>query len=119
MIVSDKNETKPKKEAKKSVKIAEENTPEPVAEAQSVNDLDEQTRLENLRKLSQKKKSPKSPNPKSPKSGKKSTTWDPVVYGGKLSKEEMEKLDRTVGKPTDADVEEMEKLDRTVGKPTD
>ena len=103
MIVSDKNETKPKKEAKKSVKIAEENIPEPVTEAESVNDLDEQTRLENLRKLSQKKKSPKSPNPKSPKSGKKSTTWDPVLYGGKLSKEQMNSLDRTVGKPSESE----------------
>jgi len=103
MIVSDKNEVKPKKEAKKSVKIAEETIQETETVAQSVNDLDEQTRLENLRKLSQKKKSPKSPNPKSPKSGKKSTTWDPVVYGGKLSKEEMNSLDRTVGKPTESE----------------
>jgi len=103
MIVSDKNEIKPKKEAKKSVKIAGETIQETETVAQSVNDLDEQTRLENLRKLSQKKKSPKSPNPKSPKSGKKSTTWDPVVYGGKLSKEEMNSLDRTVGKPTESE----------------
>jgi len=103
MIVSDKNEAKPKKDSKKSVKIAEESIPETVTVAKSVNDLDEQTRLENLRKLSQKKKSPKSPNPKSPKSGKKSTTWDPVVYGGKLSKEEMNNLDRTVGKPQEAE----------------
>lgn len=103
MIVSDKNEAKPKKDSKKSVKIAEESIPETVTVAKSVNDLDEQTRLENLRKLSQKKKSPKSPNPKSPKSGKKSTTWDPVVYGGKLSKEEMNNLDRTVGKPQESE----------------
>merc|ERR1711872_244911 len=104
MIVSDKNEAKPKKEQKKSVKIAaEETVAETTMTAQSVNDLDEQTRLENLRKLAQKKKSPKSPNPKSPKSGKKSTTWDPVVYGGKLSKEEMNSLDRTVGKPTESE----------------
>jgi hypothetical protein len=41
--------------------------------------------MENFRKLSQKKKTLKSPNPKSPKGGKKSTTWDPVVYEGKLS----------------------------------
>merc|ERR1719233_2290806 len=95
---------KPKKEGKKSVKIAAEETiQETETVAQSVNDLDEQTRLENLRKLSQKKKSPKSPNPKSPKSGKKSTTWDPVVYGGKLSKEEMNNLDRTVGKPQESE----------------
>merc|ERR1719320_11060 len=49
------------------------------------------------------KKSPKSPNPKSPKSGKKSTTWDPVLYGGKLSKEQMNSLDRTVGKPSESE----------------
>jgi len=103
MIVSDKNEAKPKKDVKKSVKISEESIPETVTVTKSVNDLDEQTRLENLRKLSQKKKSPKSPNPKSPKSGKKSTTWDPVVYGGKLSKEEMNNLDRTVGKPQESE----------------
>eukprot|EP00092_Neocalanus_flemingeri_P036018 GFUD01039217.1.p1 GENE.GFUD01039217.1~~GFUD01039217.1.p1 ORF type:complete len:650 (-),score=183.91 GFUD01039217.1:655-2346(-) len=102
MIVSDKNESKndskSKKEQKKSVKIAEE---ENIQEfSQPENDLDEQTRMENLRRLSQKaSKSPKSPNPKSPKTGKKSTTWDPVVYGGKLSKAEMNNLDRTVGKP--------------------
>jgi len=104
MIVSDKNEVKPKKEGKKSVKIAaEESIQETATVAQPVNDLDEQTRLENLRKLSQKKKSPKSPNPKSPKGGKKPSTWDPVVYGGKLSKEEMNSLDRTVGKPAESD----------------
>ena len=101
MIVTDKNDskndTKSKKDQKKSVKIAEETVQE---FCEPENDLDEQKRMENLRKLSQKaKKSPKSPNPKSPKSGKKSTTWDPVVYGGKLSKAEMENLDRTVGKP--------------------
>jgi len=103
MIVSDKNEVKPKKDSKKSVKIAEESIPETVTVAKPVNDLDEQTRLENLRKLSQKKKSPKSPNPKSPKSGKTRTIWDPVVYGGKLSKEEMNNLDRTVGKPQESE----------------
>ena len=101
MIVTDKNDskndTKSKKDQKKSVKIAEETVQE---FCEPENDLDEQKRMENLRKLSQRaKKSPKSPNPKSPKSGKKSTTWDPVVYGGKLSKAEMENLDRTVGKP--------------------
>ena len=36
-------------------------------------------------------KSTKSPNMKSPKAGKgkKSTTWDPVLYGGKVNKEEV------------------------------
>jgi len=103
MIVSDKNEVKSKKDQKKSVKIQEEILHETEAAAQSVNDIDEQTRMENLRKLSQKNKNPKSPNSKSPKSGKKSTTWDPVVYGGKLSKTEMNNLDRTVGKPSDSE----------------
>jgi len=103
MIVTDKNETKnenkSKKEQKKAVKIADDKIQEL---SQPENDLDEQTRMENLRKLSQKtKKGQKSPNPKSPKVGKKSTTWDPVVYGGKLSKAEMDNLDRTVGKPPD------------------
>ena len=103
MIVSDKNETKSKKDQKKSVKIHDEIVHETAASAQSVNDLDDQTNMENLRKLSQKKKNPKSPNPKSPKSGKNSTTWDPVVYGEKLSKTEMNNLDRTVGKPSDSE----------------
>ena len=60
MIVSGENEGKPMKEPKKSLKIAEESNQEM---AQFINDLDEQTRMKNLRKLSQKKKSPKSPNP--------------------------------------------------------
>ena len=61
-------------------------------------DLDEQVRMENLKKLSMGKgrggKSSKSPNMKSPKTGKAgktgkiSTTWDPVLYGGKVNKEE-------------------------------
>ena len=57
MIVSDENEGKPRKEQKKSVKIAEESFQET---AQSVKDKDEQTRMENLKKLSKKKKSAKS-----------------------------------------------------------
>ena len=57
--------------------------------------MDEQIRMENLKKLSMGKgrggKSTKSPNMKSPKAGKgkKSTTWDPVLYGGKVNKEEV------------------------------
>merc|ERR1712107_893777 len=76
-------------------------------------DLDEQVRMENLKKLSMGKgrggKSSKSPNMKSPKAGKAgktgkiSTTWDPVLYGGKVNKEEAKLLDRTVGKPEDQD----------------
>jgi len=105
------NKSKPKKEPKKSVKITEEKVqevyqPEEVIEDDDSADIiDEQTRLENLRKLSQKsKKSPKSPTPKSPgkgKAGKVGTTWDPVMFGGKISKEMMENIDRTQGKPGD------------------
>ena len=65
--------------------------------------------MENLKKLSMGKgrggKSTKSPNMKSPKpgKGKKPTTWDPVLSGGKVNKEEAKMLDRTVGKPEDQD----------------
>ena len=110
MIMSpdSENKSKPKKENKKSVKIAEETVEEeyqpdePIVEENS-NELDEQTRLENLRKLSQRgktPKSPKSPTTKSPKTGK-CIMWDKVRFGGKISKEEMASLDRTVGKPED------------------
>merc|ERR1740131_516062 len=46
-------------------------------------------------------KSPKAG--KAGKTGKISTTWDPVLYGGKVNKEEEKMLDRTVGKPEDQD----------------
>jgi len=111
MIVTPENDnkSKPKKESKKSVKIMEDKV-EDVLEPNTTNDeangdeLDEQTRLENLRKLTQKgnKKSPKSPTPKSPGKIKKPTAWDPVTFGGKVSKETLASLDRTVGKPGDA-----------------
>jgi len=91
---------------KKSVKIVER--AEEPQEVEPEEDLDEQIRMENLKKLSMGKgrggKSTKSPNMKSPKAGKagkKSTTWDPVLYGGKVNKEEAKMLDRTVGKPED------------------
>jgi len=109
MIVSDndaKTTGKSKKENKKSVKISEDKIEEIEAEEEISVDqgLDERTIQENLKMLSQKKgkKSPKSPNPKSPgKEGKKATTWDSVVFGGKISKEAERQLDRTVGKPSD------------------
>jgi len=92
-----------KEQKKKSVKIAER--AEEPQEVEPEEDLDEQIRMENLKKLSMGKgrggKSTKSPNMKSPKAGKKSTTWDPVLYGGKVNKEEAKQLDRTVGKPED------------------
>jgi len=113
MIVKNKGEDKEgqggskKEQKKKSVKIAER--AEEPQEVEPEEDLDEQIRMENLKKLSMGKgrggKSTKSPNMKSPKSGKgkKSTTWDPVLYGGKVNKEEAKMLDRTVGKPEDQD----------------
>jgi len=109
MIVTDNNDAKStgkgKKENKKSVKITEERVEEVADEAPAeATGLDDRTIQENLRKLAQKssKKSPKSPNPKSPgKEGKKATTWDSVVFGGKVSKEVERQLDRTVGKPSD------------------
>jgi len=95
-----------KEQKKKSVKIAER--AEEPQEVEPEEDLDEQIRMENLKKLAMGKgrggKSTKSPNMKSPKAGKagkKSTTWDPVLYGGKVNKEEAKMLDRTVGKPED------------------
>lgn len=98
---------KPKKEPKKSVKI-EEKVEEVYIPEEAIEEdesaIDEQTRQENLRKLSQKgmgKKSPKSPTPKSPKKGKTATTWDPVQFGGKISKNEMANIDRSQGKPGD------------------
>jgi len=116
MIVSDKNDTKvdskPKKDqAKKSKAEVVLSEPVPVVSYKKDDeaDLDEQKRMENLRALSSKrgvKGGPKTPNPKSPKTGgKKSTSWDPVVYGGKISKAEADKLDRTVGKPGDSVVD--------------
>jgi len=99
--------SKPKKESKKSVKIEEKveevyiHDDEPIEEDDST--IDEQTRQENLRKLSQKgmgKKSPKSP--KSPKKGKIGTSWDPVQFGGKISKADMANIDRSQGKPGDS-----------------
>merc|ERR1712223_1744307 len=100
-----------KEQRKKTVKIAER--AEEPQEVEPEEDLDEQIRMENLKKLSMGKgrggKSSKSPNIKSPKAGKAgktgkiSTTWDPVLYGGKVNKEEAKMLDRTVGKPEGQD----------------
>ena len=96
-----------KEQKKKSVKIVER--AEEPQEVEPEEDLDEQIRMENLKKLSMGKgrggKSTKSPNMKSPKpgKGKKPTTWDPVLSGGKVNKEEAKMLDRTVGKPEDQD----------------
>jgi fructose-1-phosphate kinase PfkB-like protein len=54
-IVSDKKDAKKEIKSKKEQKKSEENIQETT---QSVNDLDEQTIMENFRKLSQKMKSP-------------------------------------------------------------
>jgi len=116
MIVSNKNDTKSDKskkeqkklEAKKSVKINEEPEIEEtydIPEKKEDDELDEQQRLKNLQALAGRKKSSsaKSPNARSPKNkkGKEGTKWDNVQFGGKLSKSEAEKLDRTQGKPED------------------
>jgi len=114
MIIKNKDgETRKdsKKDQKKTVKMAEERE-----EVEPEVDLDEQVRLENLKKLSMGKrlgKSPKTTNPKSPKnSKKKSTTWDPVLYGGKINKDEAARLDRTVGhQPVDGEVTDREEVD--------
>ena len=114
MIVKNKDGELTKKEAKKelqkkTVKMAEEVVEEAVEEADPEDDLDERARLENLRKLGKKMgKSPKTPNPKSPKNGraKIETKWDPVLYGGKINKEEAKRLDRTVGKPGEDEVQD-------------
>lgn len=98
-----KKEAKKEQQQKKTVKMADMEETVEVEEADPEDDLDERARLENLKKLGKKMsgKSPKTPNPKSPKNSKAkmSTTWDPVLYGGKINKEEAKRLDRTVGKP--------------------
>jgi len=110
MIVKNKDgETK--KESKKEQKKEQKRIAEEIQEVEPEIDLDEQVRMENLKKLSMGKKlvkSPKAPNPKSPNGKKKSRTWDPVLYGGKINKEEAAKLDRTVDKPGEAGEEECD-----------
>merc|ERR1719334_3030384 len=97
------NKKESKKETKKIVEEAQEPEPE--------EDLDELNIKENLKKLSMGKKLVKSPSAakmKSPKSKKKSTTWDPVAFGGKINKDEAARLDRTVGKPLEEGEEERD-----------
>jgi len=121
MIVSEKNDSKvetksnkeqsKKSEVKKSVTVNEE----PVMQesvSPSPAELEEQQRLKNLEALAKRKGGPKTPNAKSPRSkkGKEPVTWDPVLFGGKLSKAEAEKLDRTVGKPDENQVDLQEGL---------
>jgi len=116
MIIKNKDgegKKETKKEQKKTVTMKVEEVME--LEASPEDDLDEEARMENLKKLSMGKKggkNPKSPNPKSPKnSKKKSTTWDPVLYGGKINKDEAARLDRTVGKPSEGEVPDGEEVD--------
>jgi len=121
MIVSEKNESKvetkskkeqsKKSEVKKSVTVNEEPVMQESA-SPSPEELEEQQRLKNLEALAKRKGGPKTPNAKSPKSkkGKVDTTWDPVLFGGKLSKAEADKLDRTVGKPDENQVDLQEGL---------
>jgi len=123
MIVSDKNESKTeksKKEQKKSeVKKTVTMNDDPIVE--DVNDnlpekeeddeLDEAQRQKNLQALASRKKSgPKTPNARSPKNkkGKEERKWDTVQFGGKVSKADADKLDRTVGKPEENIVDHHE-----------
>jgi len=106
MIVTDKNGVD--KENRKPVK----NTPKQAVEIQKPaadeDVLNEATIRENMEMLARKgkggkKKSPKTPGAKSPSgkkgAGKSNTTWDPVLFGGKVKGDD--NLDRTKGKPDD------------------
>jgi len=80
-------------------------------------DIDEETIRKNREKLfaAGGKKTPKTPNPKSPKqvkTGKKSTTWDPVMFGGQAA--DAATLDRCKDKPADEAVDLSER--KFVGK---
>jgi len=106
MIVTDKNGVD--KENRRPVK----NTPKQAVEIQKPaadeDVLNEATIRENMEMLARKgkggkKKSPKTPGAKSPSgkkgAGKSNTTWDPVLFGGKVKGDD--NLDRTKGKPDD------------------
>lgn len=119
MIKSSKYDTADSKKQQQTKKTAggKENT-RPAAEAAvataaaaaSEDDddaMDEETLRKNREKLFSGggKKTPKTPNaaksPKGTKVGKKSTTWDPVMFGGEGAKINAASLDRTRDKPSD------------------
>lgn len=111
MIVKNKDGEQAKKDGKKESKKEPKKTLEEPQELEPEEDLDELNIKENLKKLSMGKKLVKSPSAakmKSPKSKKKSTTWDPVAFGGKINKDEAARLDRTVGKPLEEGEEERD-----------
>lgn len=110
MIVKNK-EGETKKDNKKDQKKDQKKIAEEAQEVEPEEDFDEQNLKENLKKLSMGKKLIKSPSAaklKSPKSKKKSTTWDPVLYGGKINKDEAARLDRTVDKPLEEGEEDRD-----------
>jgi len=80
-------------------------------------ELDEETMRRNREKLFNGKKSgknvssPKPANAKSPKAGKAGTSWDPIVFGGKMDKDATKTLDRTKDKPGD-EVVNVDQADR-------
>eukprot|EP00088_Acartia_fossae_P032063 TRINITY_DN3287_c0_g1_i1.p1 TRINITY_DN3287_c0_g1~~TRINITY_DN3287_c0_g1_i1.p1 ORF type:complete len:647 (-),score=238.60 TRINITY_DN3287_c0_g1_i1:552-2492(-) len=128
MIKSDKNETiqlskKAEKKAAKAAAAAAGNNNDVASPQQQAppspnvnghsdggygddgDELDEETIRNNRQKLfSGGKKSSKTSNAKSPKpgkTGKTGTTWDPIMFGGKVSSTEAKSLDRTKDRPED------------------
>jgi len=127
MIKSSKNDTiqLTKKQQKKAAKM--EKLPEPEPEEESEEEEEQENggmtaaelEAEEIRKNREKMfsggkppKTPKTPKSvKSPKAGKKSTTWDPVMFGGQAKDMKNLNLDRTVGKPP-ADIDMVDVVDR-------
>jgi len=127
MIKSSKNDTiqLTKKQQKKAAKM--EKLPEPEPEEESEEEAEQENggmtaaelEAEEIRKNREKmfsggkpQKTPKTPKSvKSPKAGKKSTTWDPVMFGGQAKDMKNLNLDRTVGKPP-ADIDQVDVVDR-------
>jgi len=105
LIITDKNSTETNQKAAKN---ATKQTVEPTKSAIETEGLDEATIRNNMQNLAMKKKSqvksPKTPgSAKSPsgKKGKTGTTWDNVVFGGKVKNEP--NLDRSKDKPGDGE----------------
>lgn len=95
--------SKKQKEVKKAAAVSSKDKENSCSEP-AQDDMDEETIRKNREKLFSggAKKAPKTPNSaKSPKAsgkvGKKSTTWDPVMFGGEVR--DVASLDRTKDKP--------------------
>ncbi|XP_023347265.1 signal recognition particle receptor subunit alpha homolog, partial [Eurytemora carolleeae] len=131
MIKTSKHELGPgnkksqKKQQKEEMKMKEEEEEEEYEEEEEDEEglTPEELEQELIRKNREKfissggKKAPKTPNPKSPKTpkaGKKSTTWDPVMFGGQVK--DIKSLERTRDKPG-SHVETVDQADMlAVGK---